>query len=96
MDTNDLFDRMASELAASGVVENAVGATRTLSLDGTAFARLVENGAQVYLPAGSPAREDALALASVTQSADGWITVSADDVASWPTLFQQALIGLRG
>lgn len=96
MDTHDLFDRMASELGKAGAVEDSVDGTRTLLLDGTPFARLVETGAQVYLPADSPARADALSLPSVNEADGGWLTVSGSDVSAWPTLFEQALAGVRG
>lgn len=95
MNTHDLFDRLASELAASGASEETAGGTRTLLVDGTPFARHVGDSAEVYLPEGSPARDDALGLDAVAESANGWLTVSDRDVSSWPTLFQQALTGVR-
>ena len=95
MDTHDLFDRMASELGNAGAVEESSGGIRTLVFDGTPFARLVEPDAQVYLPEGSPARQDALALPAVSEAEGGWLTVSEADVAAWPMLFEQALAGVR-
>jgi len=96
MDTHDLFDRMASELAASGVVEETVDGARTLQADGIPFARVAEGGAQVFLPVGSPARDEAVAhLPSVTGTSGDWVTVTDRDVSAWPTLFEQALAGVR-
>ncbi|WP_312722152.1 hypothetical protein [Mobilicoccus sp.] len=95
MNTTDLFDRMAGELAASGAVEEARDGRRTLTLDGAPFARLVDDGAEVYLPDGSAARADALALPAVSEAGGGWLTVTDGDVAAWPVLFEQALAGLR-
>ncbi|GAB48915.1 hypothetical protein [Mobilicoccus pelagius] len=95
MDTHDLFDRMASELAASGVVEETVDGARTLQVDGIPFARLAEGGAQVLLPEGSPARDEALALPSVTGTSGDWVALTDRDVSAWPTLLEQALAGVR-
>ncbi|WP_040156261.1 hypothetical protein [Mobilicoccus massiliensis] len=96
MDTDDLFDRIASELATSGAVEDEAAPTRTLTVDGTPFARLAGDGAEVYLPAGSPARGDALHQHAVSRANRGWVAVSAEEVSLWPTLFEQALQGVRG
>lgn len=95
MNTHDLFDRLASELAASGATEETSGGVRTLLVDGTPFARHVGQSTEVYLPEGSPARVDAVNLEAVTESANGWLAVSDRDVSVWPTLFQQALTGIR-
>lgn len=95
MNTDALFDRIASELAGAGAVEDRSGATRSLSMGGTPFARLTHSGAEVYLPPGCPARDDALARPTTSEADDGWVAVSVDDAAAWPTLFEQALHGVR-
>ncbi|GMA42212.1 hypothetical protein [Mobilicoccus caccae] len=95
MDIDALFDRMASELETSGAREDTAAPVRTLHVDGTPFARLADEGAEVYLPEGSPAREDALGRRGTAASADGWVLVTSDDVSAWPGMFEQALHGLR-
>lgn len=95
MNITDLFDRMASELAPSGAVESGDGAGRTLCVGGSPFARLTATGAEVYLPEGAPAREDALRRWLVQPVGPEWVAVPEDDAASWPPLFEQALHVVR-
>lgn len=95
MDTDALFDRMASELEPLGAREDTTASARTLQVEGTAFARLVTDGVEVYLPEGSPARQDALDRRGAADSGQGWVFLPSDDVSTWPAVFEQALHGLR-
>ncbi|MDO5628840.1 MAG: hypothetical protein Q4G43_11020, partial [Mobilicoccus sp.] len=87
MNTDDLFDRIASELAGLGAVEDEQAPTRTLLVDGHAFARLTDSGAEVHLPEGEPARADALDRWTTVPSGGPWIAVPEGDSGQWPRLF---------
>lgn len=96
MNFGALFDKLAGDLSGAGVIE-ARGASgeRVLELDGNPFARLHEEHLAVFLPTGSAALGDALALDSTTPLGDGWLEVAPDDVSEWPRLAQQALTAVR-
>lgn len=96
MNVNALFEKLSVDLAASGAREAPVSQGRTLEYDGTPFARLRGERMSFYLPAGTPAEGDALALETSNPAGEpGWVEVDSDDVSQWQRLAEQALTGLR-
>lgn len=95
MNTDDLFDRIASELRGLGASEDELAGARTLVVEGRPFARLTDAGAEVHLPEGEPARAEALERWTTAPSGQGWIAVPEGDSGQWPRLFEQALHATR-
>lgn len=99
MNVDSLFDKLATDLADSGVVELSDGrraqGERVLAHEGRPFARLRGEQMSFFMPPGTPGLGDALALETSEPAGDGrWVEVPADDVSEWEDLARQALTGL--
>lgn len=104
MDSDAQFDQIAGDLAARGVLPGAMFGSRSLTLEGTAFACLKGGRFAVKLGVGSQAHADAMALDGAElfdPSGKGrpfkdWVAVPAALADDWDRLAEAALSVLTG
>jgi hypothetical protein len=99
MDLDDLFDQIAGELAATGVITGAMFGSRALKRAGKAFACLKNGQFAVRLGEGTPSHADALALPGAElfdpsgqqRPFKDWVALPAEHAEHWPGYAKAAL-----
>ncbi|WP_132123901.1 hypothetical protein [Actinocrispum wychmicini] len=99
MSADAIFDDLALTLASRGAVAGAMFGKRALKANGKAFACLQGDVLAFRLGAGSPAHDDALALAGAElfdpsgtkRPFKDWVAVPSAHAGQWPRLAETAL-----
>jgi hypothetical protein len=99
MDLDDLFDQIAGELAATGVLTGALFGSRALKRDGKTFACLKDGQFAVRLGADTPGHAEALTLPGAElfdpsgkdRPFKDWVALPATQAKHWQGYAQAAL-----
>jgi hypothetical protein len=102
MNSDELFDDLAADLAPRGAVTGAMFGKRALKADGKVFACLNGDLLAFRLGDGGPAHSAALALSGAElfdpsgkkRPFKDWVAIPAAHAGDWPRYAEKALEGL--